>query len=308
MDERDLVDPGKIYNTTGYGFFIPVYTDTGTFTDADTDPTFDIDDELVFMAADAGLEAPSTPSPAGTVGPGLKVAITDTLTAATGYVYLFINGGTLNQSAGVSYVTYTFTLQSGAYKTTYKLANGPNPEKSTVVTGVYKHSFADRWLSNNLQLALGTNVNVIDTFAQFMFSPGDCMRSVTTFDSGQGAFITNKNGPIRAIRSYLGANSGPFTERTHLFYRGRQDMITKLRVHDISGGMILNDYNQQVAGMRYYNNNNRTGVVIDGNPDTVAGRPDQLGTGARKTRLHHNGSDSPADTNITTLCSCPLYY
>ena len=103
-----------------------------------------------------------------------------------------------------------------------------------------------------------------------MFGPGICTRTEDTFSLGEGAFIANKDGPVRAIRSYLGANSGPITQRDHFFYERRQDMHTYLRVHPISGLIDLYDYSTNAIGMVYFNSLNTTGVTIDGVPDTVA--------------------------------------
>ena len=86
----------------------------------------------------------------------------------------------------------------------------------------------------------------------------------------EGAFIVNKSGPVRAVRSYVGANSGPLTQRDHLFYERRQDIRTSLRVHSISGIMDFFDYSPAAAGMTYYNDLNTSGVTVDGNPDGVA--------------------------------------
>ncbi len=38
-----------------------------------------------------------------------------------------------------------------------------------------------------------------------------------TFSAAEGAFIVNKSGPVRALRAYIGANSGPYTGRLHVF-------------------------------------------------------------------------------------------
>ena len=46
---------------------------------------------------------------------------------------------------------------------------------------------------------------------------------------GEGAFIVNISGPVRAIRSYLGANSYLYTVNTHFFYPGREDLVTDVR-------------------------------------------------------------------------------
>jgi hypothetical protein len=75
---------------------------------------------------------------------------------------------------------------------------------------------------------------------------------------------------VRAIRSYLGANSGPLTQRDHIFYAQREDITTYLRVHLIPGVMDFFDYSPAASGMIYYNNLNTGGVTIDGNPDSVS--------------------------------------
>ena len=52
---------------------------------------------------------------------------------------------------------------------------------------------------------------------------------------------------MRAIRSYIGANSGPLTQREHVFYDGRSDVRTFLRVHAIPGLDFL-DYRPRRPG------------------------------------------------------------
>jgi len=81
--------------------------------------------------------------------------------------------------------------------------------------------------------------------------------------------LVNKNGPVRGLRSYVGANSGPLTQRQHYFYRDREDARTFLRVHNIQGIMDLLDYSPDAVGMTYYNELNTGGVTIDGVPDAV---------------------------------------
>ena len=78
----------------------------------------------------------------------------------------------------------------------------------------------------------------------------------------------NKVGPVRAIRSYIGANSGPLTQREHIFYEQREDIRTFLRVHAIPGPWDFFDYSSAASGMTYRNNLNTGGVTIDGTPDS----------------------------------------
>lgn len=97
---------------------------------------------------------------------------------------------------------------------------------------------------------------------------------------GEGCYIANINGPVRAIRSYMGANSGVFTQRDHIFYESRQDIVTYARVHKIGAILDFYDYSPEATGMVYQNNNNKFDVdllgikldlslVIDGKPDKI---------------------------------------
>jgi hypothetical protein len=292
VDERAVNDFGVVYDSTPIGITTLAYTDTGTFTGADPDTGFDNDDELVFMAKDAGDPATwPTPDPSGVVpGSRVEVVITDPLTFETGYVYLFESDGFLDPGAGVDYVTYTFSLLSGPYLTTYNTTTGPNPENSVVVTSAYRTHFSDRWIRDEVNVYAGgaTGHEILDRHKN-LFSPGNCARSENTFSAGEGAFFANIDGPVRAIRSYMGANSGPLTQRDHFFYQNRHDIKTYLRVHAISGVMDFYDYSPAAVGMSYYNDLNTGGVDIDGIPtETVI--PGQIVwemvTGTQGTLVH----------------------
>ncbi len=303
VDERAVVSIGKVYNNMTASYYgstpglvnAPLYTTGATFTGNDPNAKFDSDDELVFMARDAGVAAPGGSQPAGTVvGSGVKVRITDPLVVGSeSFVYLFRKSALakLKQGAGVSYVNYTFKLLSGSYKLTYKIMNSANLENSKVTTASYKRHFSDRWLSDEISVTAGgaTGVDIFDR-QKSQFAPGYCARSEDTFDTpiagpSEGAFVINKNGPVRAIRSYVGANSGPSVQRTHIFYDRREDITTNLRVHAIPSVMDYFDYSPAASGMTYRNSLNAAGVTIDGNPDSVvAGQPtwEQV-TGAQGT-------------------------
>ena len=276
VDERRAQSFGTIYNTSPTefgGFSTLVYADPGTYAGADPNAAFDGDDELVFMARDAAGATGATAGPAGTLpGSGVQLAISDPLDpGALGYVYLFESDGSLDAAAGHQYVDYQFDLLSGPYLTTYDFADGPNPEDSSVVTPYYERHFSDRWLEDVLRVKAGaaTGADILDRHKN-LFSPGFCGRSEDTFNDAEGAFIINKSGPVRALRSYIGANSGPLTQREHAFYERRQDVRTFLRVHAIPDVMDFYDYSAAASGMTYYNTLNTGGVVIDGVPDAPA--------------------------------------
>jgi hypothetical protein len=271
IDERDVVDFGVVYNTSVSGITTLAYSDPGTYAGADSDPTFDADDELALMAADAGgrVSLP-TALPAGTVGGGVELEILDPLDGGTGYVYLFRSDGSLAPGAGRSYGTYTFDLLAGSYIPDYDTSKGPNPEDSAFLSSLYRTHFSDRWIRDELNVTAGSasGIDILDRHKN-MFGPNLCQRTEDTFSAGEGAFFANIDGPVRSIRSYMGANSGPLTQRIHLFYEGRQDVATHLRVHAIPGVMDLMDYSPAATGMSYYNDLNTGGVTVDGIPDTV---------------------------------------
>ncbi len=323
VDERDVKTFGAVYNGSvpgypaGYSAISTLqYTDTGTFTGPDSDPTLDSNDEIVFMVKDAGGLPPSSAAPAGVItNSGVKITVTDPLAAGqTGYVYLFRQNGTLNPGAGQSYVSYAFNLLSGPYKTTYNLAaNGGNPEDSLITTPNYSYHFGDRWQEDQMKISIGgaTNVDILDRH-KALFSPGYCGRSEDTFDGIipsspiEGAFVVNKTGPVRAIRSYIGANSGPLTEREHIFYAQRQDIRTYLRVHSIPSVMDFFDYSPAASGMTYYNDLNTSGVTIDGVPETPVAGPIQwqMVTGTQGTVVQA----ATLTTNIPSFSYTSYYY
>ncbi len=85
----------------------------------------------------------------------------------------------------------------------------------------------------------------------------------------EGAFIVNISGPVRAIRSYIGANSGTYTASTDVFYPSREDSVTQLQVHPIPGVSVFDDYLTGTTGLTYHDDQNTAGVTIDGVPDSL---------------------------------------
>ena len=147
------------------------------------------------------------------VAGAVKVRVRTTLGGTTrdGWIYLFERSGGLSPGAGEQYVTYGFGLLSGGYQTTYKLQDGPNPENThgRPRPSTCDH-FSDRWLNDQLRVKTGNATGSTSSTAhKARLAPGNCGRSEDTFNDAEGAFIANRTGPVRAIRSYIGANSGP---------------------------------------------------------------------------------------------------
>jgi len=276
VDERAMVDLGTVYNGPANGVRVLSYTDPNTFAGADPDATLDANDEIAFMGIDAGSQAPASANPPNVVaGSGEELRVHDSVGDPTdSYMYLYRQTGSLDPGAGRPYVDYRFNLLSGNYKGTYRLADGPNPENSTITTSFYARHFSDRWTDDVLRVTTprASGVDILDRHKN-LFAPGNCVRSEDTFDDAEGAFIVNKSGPVRAIRAYIGANSGPLTGRQHIFYERREDITTFLRVHAIPGVMDFFDYSPAANGMIYRSDVDQRGVEINGVPDVVtAGR------------------------------------
>jgi len=265
---------GTVYGNGSGGPTALQYADAGTFVGADADPLVDANDEIVFMAFDAGgkPKAEQATEPAGAVpGSGTAIFVNDARGSNEwGWVYLFESDGSLDPSAGQDYVDYDFELASGPYLTTYKRADGPNLETSSVVTDTYEIGYTDRWKETSWRVLAddATGVDILDGHKN-QFATTTCGRSNRTFAGAEGAFVANTDGPIRGIRSYIGANSGPLTQRTHLMYRDRTDVITDLRVHAIPGIIDFIDYSAAAVGITYRSSTLPGGVTIDGASDAV---------------------------------------
>ncbi len=274
VDQRKEVDVGTVRNDAPTGFTVISYADPHTLVGADPDPTFDADDELVFMAGEAGAVAPdSAARPSGVLpppAPAIQAMLTDPDTGANAYVYLFVSDGSLDPAAGGEGVSYRYNLLSGTYPAGYDFDQGPNPEDSTILTPYYRLHFSDRWVRDELAITAGASsgVNILDHH-KFVFYPGNCGRTEVTFSEGGGGFLANIEGPVRSIRSYLGANSGYATQRDHLFYARRHEITTYCRVHPIPGALDYMDYSSGALGMRYFDQTNPGGCLVDGVQDNL---------------------------------------
>lgn len=259
VDERAMIDITKPYGEAASGYIVLNYTDANWRTGADANTLIDADDEIAFMLKDASSQHAGD-DPMGTItGTKKEVSITDA--TGTYYVYLFKQDGTLQQNAGINYVQYSYVPTNPVFN----YGNSRNNENSFITTLKYKWHFAAEWISDQLVL---NNVDILDRHKSF-FGDGSCKRSENTFSDGRNAFVCNRSGAIRTIRSYMGANSGPLTQRTHIFYEGRQDIITDARVHSIPAINDVFDYSPAANGMKYTNSFNSTQKTIDGVNETV---------------------------------------
>lgn len=323
VDERHTIDVRQLYPydpAPGYvgwsrtAFPLEVYADAKTRSGADSDPTFDGDDELVFMGGDAGRQARAgvTLPPAG-VDPasGRAVTVTDD-DGGKGYVYLFRSNGSLDPGAGRSYVDYDFKLTRLTEGQTmldhYGYSNSNNPEDSTVKTPYYTLHSTDRWMEDRMEIHAGSadGTDILDReVAQATLA--SCGRSELTFsgnwdrggDQDEGTYVAVTDGPVRAVRSYMGANSGPYVQRDHIYYSQREDNTVYLRVHIMADLYTWTDYSEAAVGMTYRDARNPGGVTVDGVPDTLT--PTELGDFADGRRVWQQLSGPQG--SVTTVTS-----
>lgn len=328
IDERDTREYAQVYgayaqgnpNTADFGTHVygEMYCDPDTFTGPDSNPAFDVNDELVFMADDAGDRGPANELPPSILErSGVEVALLDPLTGQTAYVYLFLQDGSLDPSAGIAYVGYEFDLLSGDYRSTYNTAGTNvatgfknddhgrqlNPEDSVIRTAVYERHWSYRWTCDSLSLFGGASLVERE---DYWIAPGSCGRHNGTFNAQEGAFIANISGPVRAIRSVIGANSGPLVQLDRIYYAAREDTVLCSRVHPRSSvGIFYVDHTAEAIGMTYHNDLNLDGVAIDGRPDRLAVGPItwELVTGAPGSvvRVHDIDTDIAFSDSDFTL-------
>lgn len=301
IDERHVVSARELYPelaTSKYvlsgTFDLEVYADAKTRSGADENTNFDADDELVFMAGDSGSTAPSSAVAPTSVAAAsaTKVAVEDPVGGGMNYVYLFKAPAVADQSAGKDYVDYDFNLTGLADGETmledYGYFNSPNPEDSTVKTANYELHSTDRWMEDEMKISTAgaSATDILDREAVSAGGLGGCGRSEYTFsgnwamdvnpgndrpdDDDEGTYLAIIDGPVRAVRSYMGANSGVFVESTHKYYADHEDKAIHVRVHPIPDMYVWTDYSEAAIGMTYRDQVNQGGFPVDGNPDPVA--------------------------------------
>jgi len=284
IDERELLDISSPYGAQAgvYNNTYPLspsnpkvlyYSDSTTAIGSDTNSLFDNDDELIFMASDTGEKALTNPT-GGLLGTCQEVQIKDPLNTDIAYIYLCQNISVFSQDAGIDYVNYVSDLNT-TVGFPYN-ENVENIEDTTISTSEYSWHFISEWKSDEFKIAGGT-LDILDrqkVLGDVNGTP-NCNLSTHGFSSNGNAFATVKDGPIRVIRSYIGANSGVNTQRTHFFYKGRHDMVNDLHVHPFAVDTTLYDvydYSPAAIGMTYLNDqqpSTASRVTIDGVDDVL---------------------------------------
>lgn len=287
IDERILLDIVSPYDpveiaaisqclrnsTRNIAWNVLFYADAKTHVGADTDANFDDDDELVFMAKDVGDQRVGTSYPSGTVAGSLcELMVEEPLSgnSTLGYVYLFLQNGSLDQAAGSDYITYNFTYENN-YLSNYIECPNPNSnlENSTISTANYELGFSERWTEVDFKIKVGDDTDILDRHQMFI-NAGSCNSTEDGFSDQEGAHIAAIDGPVRAIRSVMGTSSGPFTQLDLIATECQIRYNLFFRLHPANGFNDVYDMNAYASGkLTYYSEQNQGGVAIDGNNDNI---------------------------------------
>ncbi|MCW2679738.1 MAG: hypothetical protein JWM62_1139 [Frankiales bacterium] len=232
----------------------------------------DSNDEVVFMARDAGGQAPAEAlRPHGTTGVK-QVTVVDPLTQQTSYLYV-MQGLAPSFTADTGYVRYTrdaiagtFEKSESSYDNYGNAATGPycdaagnvvrkadgSPDVqrrrprdyATVETDRYRYRYDGRWLMTDVRVkedqATTYGADLVDrwkarAFQQDAESETPCCgyEEEDTNWGGSSTLLGERSGPVRTVRETWGADSGTNVIRRETFYRDDMVMKTWLRVHVI---------------------------------------------------------------------------
>lgn len=243
--------------------------------DTATDPVagLDTNDEVAFMAADAGPAAPTQARTPVGVDAVKAVRLVDPLTQQESFVYV-MRGRTPSYDATNGYVSYerdanadTYEKSQSSYSNYGNAARGtvcdaegnvvvdpatrqPVVERrrprdvATVTTDRYRYRYDGRWLMTEINIAdeLGGayGPDVVDrwkarAFQQDPESETPCCgyEEEDTNWGGSSTLLGERSGPVRTIRETWGADSGTNVIRRETFYREEMALKTYLRVHVI---------------------------------------------------------------------------
>jgi hypothetical protein len=300
-------------------------------------PGLDSNDELAFMARDAGPAAPAdAPKPRDAADlrrvdlPGVGTIYLargprPAFDASNGYVgYRRDANSDLYELSESSYSNY-----GNARVGTYCDEDG-NPigtgrrrprDGATITTPRYRFRYDGRWLMTAVQIKRDRDKaygpDLVDrwkarAFAQDPGSQTPCCgyEEEDTNWGGSSTLLGEKAGPVRAIRETWGADSGTNVIRRETFYRDQMTQRTWLRVHVIpplDGIYAQWDFNAGVVDT-FRTPRRPEGVTIDGRDDEAFGNlddPCEAGYDANDTSAEDQGFRSLY--RALQLCQLPYH-
>ena len=274
---------------------------------ADPVKGLDHDDELAFMARDAGPQAPAGAKlPKGATA-AKEVRVVDPADGSARFLYV-VRGDV--KAKVEPYVSYTRDANADTYERSQSsysdygnarrgtvcdaqgTVTGTNERRrprdtATIRTPRYEFRYDGRWLMTRIAIAPDDDgrygPDLVDrwkarAFQQDPSSETPCCgyEEEDTNWGGSSTLLGERVGPVRAIRETWGADSGTNVIRRETFYRDGVDQRTYLRVHPIpplDGIYAQWDFNAGVVD-RFRSATKPEGVAIDGRNDEAFGNLD----------------------------------
>jgi hypothetical protein len=286
------------------------YPDGEAITTPDNVSGFDDDDEVAFMARDAGAQAPAGAKPVDGAE-SYEIAIQDPVTEGISYAYV-VSAPEREHTFGAGYVTYArdkyadryIGARSGEgipdgmrcsghdeplfegdpeYPPVQTSSGARRPrDTATFQSATYSFHWGGRWIPDEIHLANseGYGPDLIDQWKGRAFQQTK-EQTVSVGFIGDKAWeessvtLGEKNGPIRALRETWGAKSGTNVTRLYVLYDKVFQDTFNLRVHPIPPDGIYSmwDHNQGSVST-FYSPVASDGVPIDGQNDERVGNID----------------------------------
>ena len=280
-------------------------------TTADPIGGLDHDDEVAFMARDAGPAAPSGAELPKGIAELRPVRVTDPYKATEPrFVYLGKASGEKEpQRSDEDYVRYTRDADADRFEKSESSYEGYGnarrgvvcdadgnvieenvrrrpKDTATIKTDRYRFRYDGRWLMTDVRIddGEGYGPDLVDrwkarAFQQDPSSETPCCgyEEEDTNWGGSSTLLGERTGPVRVIRETWGADSGTNVIRRETFYRDEVRQKNFLRVHVIpplDGIYAQWDFNAGAVD-RYYNSAGPAeGVAVDGSNDEALGNFD----------------------------------
>jgi hypothetical protein len=234
------------------------------------DGNLDDQDELAFMARDAGDKAPTNTwisDAASRSFARYEIEVTDPLLTSgnTGYVYLFRSGTLSTPPAAKDYVTYI------------KAPAGASAGQDTVRGQSYEEGHATNGIQDWLRVpvaANGSNLDFLDRL-KVRFKVFAILAEVTFTEAGLGLQgVRVRDGRVRVIRELqerISLITGNIDFPILIFYYGYSSVLgTSLNLSSLPSGVrVLSlrqsfDFDPRVNGAKWYNQNLTTPVNVTG--------------------------------------------
>jgi hypothetical protein len=241
--------------------------ETGGMYVAVEDGQLDEDDELVFMATDSGGWAnnPSLDVDGTVITPTYVIALTDPISNTHAWTYVFCSAA-LSRTFSADYVSYDDSNDSNDRIT--------SPGRYAVGFNA-THAFQDYLALGSSSLDL-LDRNKLRVAGTVIFVPVSANEEDITKDS-----VHAIDGPVRVTRvstsTFTVVGQPVQTTATLFAYRS---LIVQPATIAVPGAPIQityyrtsMDWNEQAAGMTYYDANNPAGATINGVPDVVTISP-----------------------------------